>query len=215
MEDRVCTKCRKPESQLPTSLKRCAKCHGNFYCSRECQKADWKTHKPVCGEGMAAQGSSATAPKSLEDLISTFTAGSGIPISAHAIASNSFAGLDESTYLNDLSEHDAFATLIDAYRLRIEDNLMFGGDAGGLYDDDDPLPHFQRFLDKAETRDGVLPAWWSKEKRHACEKQAVRKSEWSCIYHAVEKSDIVERYDGFMPIRLRMLAERVYGKGVM
>ena len=26
----------------------CARCHAVRYCSRECQRADWKAHKPVC-----------------------------------------------------------------------------------------------------------------------------------------------------------------------
>lgn len=62
---------------------------------------------------------------------------------------------------------------------------------------------------------GLLPPWWTKEKRSACEKLAVDKSQWSDLNCAVEKSDMVEHYgDGFMPMKLRMLAERVYGKGV-
>ena len=27
----------------------CARCKQTFYCSRKCQKAHWKTHKPKCG----------------------------------------------------------------------------------------------------------------------------------------------------------------------
>lgn len=30
--------------------KTCARCDINVYCSRECQKKDWKTHKSVCYE---------------------------------------------------------------------------------------------------------------------------------------------------------------------
>ena len=29
-------------------LKNCAKCKGIMYCSRECQKQDWKHHKKDC-----------------------------------------------------------------------------------------------------------------------------------------------------------------------
>lgn len=31
-------------------LKQCAKCNATPYCSRDCQKADWKTHKKICGK---------------------------------------------------------------------------------------------------------------------------------------------------------------------
>lgn len=31
-----------------TSVKKCGGCHVTFYCSRECQKRDWSTHKSLC-----------------------------------------------------------------------------------------------------------------------------------------------------------------------
>lgn len=31
-------------------LAQCARCHEAVYCSRECQKAAWKTHKLICGQ---------------------------------------------------------------------------------------------------------------------------------------------------------------------
>jgi len=38
-----CSVCAKTDCAL-----RCSKCFGAFYCSVDCQKKDWKTHKPVC-----------------------------------------------------------------------------------------------------------------------------------------------------------------------
>ena len=40
-----CTRCHKTET-----LKPCSKCQSVQYCSRECQKADFKNHKKVCAK---------------------------------------------------------------------------------------------------------------------------------------------------------------------
>jgi splicing suppressor protein 51 len=63
-----CGKCGKNESQLVNPLKHCAKCGQGFYCSRDCQKADWKNHKKVCGKQSTAGQSSSN------DLVATFNA---------------------------------------------------------------------------------------------------------------------------------------------
>lgn len=40
----VCASCRKTGASM-----RCSRCRKLFYCSRECQRAHWKTHKTTCG----------------------------------------------------------------------------------------------------------------------------------------------------------------------
>lgn len=45
-----CDSCSKPESDPEKPLKACSKCQSAHYCSRECQKADFKKHKKVCAE---------------------------------------------------------------------------------------------------------------------------------------------------------------------
>ena len=38
----------KPGTPAAVPFKRCARCRVVWYCSAECQKADWSTHKAVC-----------------------------------------------------------------------------------------------------------------------------------------------------------------------
>ena len=59
--DQQCTFCKKPQSDLPTALKTCAKCHTQSYCSRECQKNDWKNHKKTCAQNSATTTSAPAA----------------------------------------------------------------------------------------------------------------------------------------------------------
>lgn len=119
------------------------------------------------------------------------------------------------TDLHQLSEKDAFSQLIDCYRMRVEDDYNFAGDTRGLYNDENPLPDFRDFLDLAETRKAVLPRWWSAAKRRECEKAAVDRARWSCLYGAVEKQDVIEHYgDRLTPMKLRLLAEEVYGRKI-
>merc|ERR1712167_509214 len=42
-----CQNCRKEELK-PRAFQKCARCKLVMYCSRECQKADWSSHKQNC-----------------------------------------------------------------------------------------------------------------------------------------------------------------------
>ena len=50
LTNRICRHCNNSDMTASFQLKlmACAKCHQAFYCSKECQKADWKKHKPQC-----------------------------------------------------------------------------------------------------------------------------------------------------------------------
>ncbi|KAL1965111.1 hypothetical protein VTN77DRAFT_6024 [Rasamsonia byssochlamydoides] len=202
---RTCRRCKKREPSNPSpdqKLKRCSRCRSSLYCSRACQRADWKTggHKRYC----------------------------------------TFGAMANNCYLDSLpSEEEAMDLLIDAYRLRVEDDFMYRGHRHGRYaqtdaknkqDEEDSLgpavQDFRKFLDLAEAQIGkeqpedtkkssILPRWWSPEKRAICERRAMGDG-WSALRYAVEKEDIQEHYkDSMMPMKLRMLAEKVYGFNVM
>lgn len=114
-------------------------------------------------------------------------------------------------YLNSLPEKEAFRQIVDSYRLRVEDVYVFDGDACALYAEQNPVADFEDYLYVAEKKGGILPRWWSREKRGECVQMGCR-SETCNLYHAVEKSDIVEAYgDRLMPMKLRMIAQMVTG----
>ncbi len=197
---KTCGKCHSSQADPP--LKRCAKCLNTWYCGRECQKADWKVHKAFCATSQ--QSNVQNNPKATTNF-------DAMP----KVVGDFFRGICADDYLLHFSEKDAFRQLIDCYRLRVEDDYSFSGDTRGLCNGDDPLSDFQDFLDLAETRKGLLPSWWSDAKRRECEKRAVGTTEWSDLNAAVEKQDVIEHYgDPTMPMKLRLLAEKIYGEKI-
>ncbi|CAB4426657.1 unnamed protein product [Rhizophagus irregularis] len=47
MDNKKCNVCKKPSTSY------CSKCKLIYYCSKECQKKDWKEHKTSCGNSSA------------------------------------------------------------------------------------------------------------------------------------------------------------------
>jgi hypothetical protein len=45
-ETKECRHCKRPETH--GILMKCQRCRASYYCSRECQVADWKRHKTMC-----------------------------------------------------------------------------------------------------------------------------------------------------------------------
>ena len=46
----ACAHCKKTGTVGADALKRCARCKATNYCSRVCQKADWKQHQKFCSD---------------------------------------------------------------------------------------------------------------------------------------------------------------------
>ncbi|KAM0243761.1 hypothetical protein ACHAPO_000621 [Fusarium lateritium] len=195
-----CNVCKKSEPGV--SLKRCAKCLSGSYCSRECQKNDWKHHKKVCGKG------SSTSPQATE--------GSGSPPKGlDQPIPDPFTRLDNGKYLHDRPEKDVYRLLIDCYRLRVEDMYKLEGEVmeDSLYSGaEDGLAGFQEFIAEMSAKKGLLPSWWTPEKQTECEEFGMNSSEQN-LKSATDKAGIIEHYgDSQFPMQLRMLGEAVYGK---
>ncbi|KAI1173340.1 putative MYND domain protein [Nemania sp. FL0916] len=199
----ICNSCKKAS----TEMKRCAKCHVTCYCSRDCQKADWKAHKKICTKQASERSSESSGGRS-----TTLSPPKGLekPIA------KPFTRIDNNTYLHDRPEEDVYRVLIDAYRMRIEDEYKLEGNHAldSIYDGaSSSIVGFRRFLRQAASRAGLLPPWWTAEKRKACENLGMADG-WPDLRCAVEKSDIIEHYgDQRFPMQLRMLAEIIIGRG--
>jgi len=208
-----CANCAKTKSDSGLNLKSCAKCQTTKYCSRECQKADWKKHKKVCASNTASMHGASNIPPPG----STATGSSARPSKGLSVAINMpFHRLDAETWLHDIPEQDVYKLLIDTYRFRMEDNYNLEGDADtdGIYGGArDGRPGFRRFLRLAEGRRSLLPSWWSQEKAAECEAVGMGNG-WSSLATAVKKGDLIEHYGNpNMPMQLRMFGEQVYGRG--
>ena len=149
-----CATCSKTEN-----IKKRAKCSTTPYCSRECQKTDWKIHKKTCAKnaaektaGNADNGGDGTRPK--------------FKILAVNI-NKPFTRLEQGTWLHDRPKEDVFKLLVDTYRMRMEDDYKYAyqNTEGSAYDGSpNGLPAFRRFMKLAAKRPGLLPpAWWNAE----------------------------------------------------
>jgi hypothetical protein len=61
---KMCGHCDKPETPMDSAkLMKCQRCKLAYYCSRDCQVADWKKHKKLCNElvGIANESPSSTS----------------------------------------------------------------------------------------------------------------------------------------------------------
>ncbi|RMJ21001.1 MYND finger [Aspergillus sp. HF37] len=208
MADETCTTCKKQGSDTP--LKRCAKCKTGWYCSRECQMADWGTHKKTCARIASQTSSNADTKNSKPNTANP-------PKNLSAAIDKPFHRLETKSWLHDRPKQDVYKLLIDAYRLRMQDNLTLDGkrEADSIYGGcRDGRIGFRRFLRLAGKASGaVLPPWWTADHAAECEEAGLRGG-WSSLGSAVEKSEIVEHYgERYMPMQLRLLGEQIYGRG--
>lgn len=208
-----CTSCQRSPPEV--SLKHCAKCSTTPYCSRDCQRADWKSHKKTCRK----QGSaSATASAGMDSSTSSPSGGTQLspPRGLDAPIAKPFTRLDNGIWLHDRPEKDVYRLLIDAYRLRMEDTYVHDqdADADSIYGGaTHGLSGFRRFLDMAAEQADLLPPWWDADKRKACERMGMdhRRENFHNLACAIKKSDVIEHYgDSRFPMQLRMFAETVY-----
>lgn len=121
-------------------------------------------------------------------------------------------------WLSSLPDTVCYDAIIDAYRLRVEDEYVLTGkvEVGSLYAHDFPLAHFILFIELAR-REDILPDTWSPKRSVACQQIALDEDGDACILHAVDKDYIRDKYKNSDPIVvdvLRMVADKAYGRAL-
>lgn len=195
---RVCATCG--ATNVP--LLQCARCKSVSYCNISCQKADWKFHKQACARHAQGGCQPSIETKSKQP----FTAGDQDKKPFTAIYHNAF--------LHDRTEEKTYQLLIETLRMRQEDEYALEGElmSGTIYDQEpNSEKAFRTLIRKAKVVPGLLPPWWDERSTGKCLNYARNSAKFS-LAHAQEKHDIQETWaDTKMPMKLRMLAERVYG----
>jgi splicing suppressor protein 51 len=104
---------------VPDALQTC-------YCSRECQKADWKTHKKSCASNAAgAANAQANAQANATASSPASTARSQRAKGLTVEIAKPFHRLNDKTWIHNRPENDVFKLLIDTC---MEDNFNLEGD---------------------------------------------------------------------------------------
>ena len=229
-------------------------CGTESYCSRECQRADWTRHKPVCSaapvkaaaketpkgpapaepakptpvtptpaETNKTKPSAETKTKTSAETKTKPSAESKTKPSAEtktrtSTETNATPAEDKTAWSRGMSAAERGEWLVDCYRMRVDDDYVWGGGKlHGLYDPDStPLDILKDFLifAKLAVANGVLPSPWDWDH---CLGAAGR-----LLLSAFEKSDAQDKYGGENIFAgtvggpsLRYTAVRVYGFDMM
>ena len=183
-----CRTCKKTADTSKT-LSLCAGCHSVRYCSRDCQKQDWKLHKKVCKPCFKDK-----------------------PF--HALDNGTWLferpPRDVYTLLIDTYR----MRMEDEYSIEQNNNndSLYSGDGMNA-----AIRGLGKFITRAETKHrNLLPEWWTEQSRKECVALSKDTSQWADISCCVKKSDVIEHYkDQFIPMQLRMFAEQIYDRPLM
>ncbi|RWA13127.1 hypothetical protein EKO27_g1998 [Xylaria grammica] len=211
-----CAKCEKTCDD-EAQMRKC--CEGTYYCNRKCERANFQHHKVSCPklvpetkETKKAKPKKKRAKKNKKSKARKFP-------SAPLIKQiqKPFDRLKKGNYLQGRPDTDVYRLIIDAYRLRMEDNYTY---ADICYEDSiyggakDGLEGFRVFLQRAKEIPLMMPSWWNDKKQAECEELG-RQHGWSSLAEKINDASVRGHYeDKLIDIQLRMLAEDIYGTGI-
>lgn len=198
----TCRKCAKPESSK-NILQRCGRCKTASYCSRDCQKEDWKEHKTSClrtRKSISSTGAtthSETTPAAMsrpsppDYNVLNVQSGLGVGITTP------FTQLAAHRWLHGRTKTDVFKLLIDTIYVRSWDDQILA--AQNRLDTVQKNKYYAarmlivRFLKEAEGQ-GLLPPWWSVEKEQECVDFGLGEGSWKGRDVPIQKYQVLETY---------------------
>ena len=224
---RTCRKCGVDE-ELGVPMKQCSRCKASRYCSRACQKADWKRHKKTCRQyvqattlattTLSSQGPPGEIPNTSAAAHAHVRADPRGPVVAPGLDVNlptPFTRLYVKRWLHGRTEKDCFKLLFDAIRVRTWDDE--GMAARSLLDmiktsqEEASKLLVRRFLREAH-RKQCLPGWWTTEKENECIEFGHSEENWKESERPVKMIQLFERYGTpSIAIQFRVFNEYVYG----
>ncbi|KAI0449463.1 hypothetical protein F5B21DRAFT_518147 [Xylaria acuta] len=209
-----CKKCKQKHDS--EQMIKC--CGGTYYCDKMCEKADYEKHKKSCTKLVVFA--------LIKDIYDPFNR------------------LKRGDYLQGRPDIDVYKTLIDAYRLRMDDNaLVEVRHEDSIYGKSkDGLAGFHQFLDRARAIPRMMPSWWDDKKQAECEELG-RQTGWSSLTATIKELDVCnhynplkhytarkhftdvarkyykdvareDHYDIYIDVQLRLLAEDIYGTSI-
>ena len=204
----LCAVCLKPAST------RCSACRATYYCCREHQTNDWKTHKATCAEHKAHREEQTKIAEELRQEINSKSESK--PQEPKKVSLKIPPRSSWARGLQDTPDK-MYEWFVDCYRLRLDDDYAWGGGyLHGLYDPDctsySVTEDFLIYAKLSALREVVPVLGW--DWAH-CLKVAV-----TLIPFAFEKSDAKEKYDehianaAFGGRSLRLTAELIYGTSI-
>jgi splicing suppressor protein 51 len=222
--DDACTTCGSSGRSI---LQPCCYCQTPrvFYCSRMCRNNDWKNHRQQCWSGILSsrkvhfKGSlfndDREKLKKSKDR-STRRARKGLIFQKPF----PFEALEKDKWLSKRPRPDVYALLIDAFRLR-EDDEAESSNCHQVYSiygtADTSFSGLQNFLLIAQ-RNERLPSWWTtSDYARCCELGSRGRDSYHSVSRFLEAKDVDARYGAHerMPAQLRIFAWKVYGFAVL
>lgn len=211
----VCSACGK----LMASPKKCGQCLSAFYCSKDCQRADWKAHKVVCGGAVPPQQPTINVATTSEvtEVVALQASGKGKSTPAlQTQVPKPFTQLKAKKWLFYRNEKDVYKLIVDAFRLRSWEDAEFANTylLSMMHSEvaaEAKSDVFRASL-KLAWRKGLLPEWWSPDDTEKLIQFALADESWGGHARPTEVLQLLERYgDPLVLLQLRIFAEQVYG----